>query len=463
VLVILPGVVGLFYVVWRARSLLAVLLLASVYQFYVPHLHASGTGLCVVLALGIILCRLDRLAIALRDPPFQLASLFLCFELVSFLWSPDIQAGRGWIGVELPFFAAYVETRSLPINRVVTAVTCGVYAACSASLLIIYFAFDHAAALTFYRSGLARVLVGPGARALFTPDGFNNVLIPGKSGGVFINANVGSLFCGVTAVIAICLFRFTRNRSLLAVGVVDYVAVVLTGSKTGLFLGILSLVLLVSLPRIAAKARHHVAIPLGVTVIGGITAYIVVTYSSIGAKGAQSLQAREVIWSAAKHILGPTPLAGLGFGGWQIAFAPYASAAGSVRVYPPHNLFLYTLSQSGILAVLCMSFFLFVLMRRTYRALSTQVAVGSACFVCVAWVIFHGLGDNTTLFGDEHSAAFIGAIVALSAKFRGNPVEALPSLIGVTTGQGIGASYLYWGRQARRLPVRDRAGGGGAH
>jgi O-antigen ligase len=416
--VLVPAILSVLYAARNARSSLTLLLIISVYQLVIPRSHLDITSLCTLLAWGVVLFRPDKLARALRDSPFQVAVVFLLLQFISLTWSPDVRLGLSVIGGELPFYAGYILARSLPVERIIPSLVAGLYASATASILVIYFALDHAASLGFYRSGLAKLIVGPAGPALFTPSGFNNVLLHGRSGGVFVNSNVASLFCGVTAVIALTLFAKSRSRPLLGIALLNYLAVILTGSKTGLFLAILSIVLLMALPRLATKARHHIVIPLIISLLAVASGYFIVVYTTIGAKGSHSLASRQIIWSAARHILGSSPIAGLGYGGWTTAFAPYASAAGFAQVYPPQNLLLYTFSESGLLASVALLAFVVLALRDNYRTLRRESAIACGSFISLTWVVLHGLGDNTTLFGDAHLAAFIGAVLALAATYR---------------------------------------------
>ena len=357
-----------------------------------------------LISLVLLLFRFDLLRGILRHRSSKLVLGFFALQLASLAWSPGLKGGVAWILSEVPFLGALLAVISLPRERAERAFRAGLIVAVLIPVLIITARLDHPAAIAFYKSGVGRLVVGPGASTLFTT-GSNNVLDAARAGGLFLNANVASMCCGVLFMLTLAQYLHGRSRLMGVCTLLDFSAIFFTGSRTGEILAVTAVLAITAFgvplgPWLKAfRAAVIVAIP--------VVALAILRSSAANSSGGQSVDIRTQIWSASAHLFSSHPVLGLGFGGWAIAFAPYAYSLGYVIDYPPHNLFIYTWSQSGIVAVALIPAVWIALIRDT-AGRSAERYKTTCAWIALGWVALHGMADNTTLFGDVHTAAFIG-------------------------------------------------------
>jgi putative inorganic carbon (HCO3(-)) transporter len=190
-------------------------------------------------------------------------------------------------------------------------------------------------------------------------------------------------------------FGWTRRDRLVALGVLGLTlaAMVLTLSRGGyLAVSVLALVLVLYLP-----SRR-----LRIWVVGGIAvvALLVLEVPFIGLRisdAAHSAGLRSSIYSQALTMLAQRPILGAGIGGFSSRVAPFHPSGQEVEIYP-HNVFLTTWSEVGLLGLIAFSIILFGLLWRGIRALpltneTFRPVLWGAVGALVLFLI-HGLFDS---------------------------------------------------------------------
>ena len=112
---------------------------------------------------------------------------------------------------------------------------------------------------------------------------------------------------------------------------------------------------------------------------------------------AHSVALRQSIYTQALHMLAQRPIVGAGISGFPIRVAPFRPAGEEIELYP-HNLWLTTWSELGLLGVLAFAVIFFGLIWRGARALLSNVDVHRA----LAWgatgslllYLVHGMFDS---------------------------------------------------------------------
>jgi O-antigen ligase len=272
--------------------------------------------------------------------------------------------------------------------------------------------------MLFLKSSTAEILIGPDAlRGLLEADP-NNVLDPLKAGGIFINANVASLFLGVASLAAtlVALQSPKVQARWWACSLVCLTAVFFTGSKAGAALAIavpIGLVLAVRLRRLPGP----VVLPSALVLVGTMGWLLPTLLSKVAPtyleKSSGSYSDRSMLWHAAIRIIGESPLIGNGFGGWALAI-PTVSPGFEL---PPHNLLIAAWSNLGIWGPLLLIMFFVATFRAGLRKLARSSSAAEALSVALAlgvwmWILVHGMGDNTTVYGESHTLVVAAMLLA---------------------------------------------------
>jgi O-antigen ligase len=129
------------------------------------------------------------------------------------------------------------------------------------------------------------------------------------------------------------------------------------------------------------------------------------------------------IWNYALESFLDRPFLGEGFGGWQVGFAKYALEHNIVRVFPPHNTFIYLWSQSGIVVVILAIFFILSIIQYAFKLLNSKnrelIGLGIALLGSFLWTFIHGMGTNFGLVGESHMEVILATILGYSyARFK---------------------------------------------
>jgi O-antigen ligase len=410
---------------------------------YVPHLPLP-LGQLWLLMVGTV-GLLDRRTRTHPSPALVLVCALALITALSELWSPAggalQQALRfGLFGLALHLAQSTLTEGVGVLDRTLRLMT--PWMLLQAGLV---FLFRSAPAVEdrFLHSRAADLLLGPAADALFTT-GQNNVLDPAKSGGLFVNANVASLFAGL-CFFAVAVLRVrtgqTRHTVLL---VVLWLSVFATGSKTGAALAIALPVLAFLVVRLRSWPSSPyflgfglLTLPITLSVGDAVLRSVVPDYAT---RSTESLGTRTLLWSAAWDLFQQSPVYGLGFGGWQREIGAYVGRDD----YPPHNLLIDAWAKSGIVCAAVTAALVLVVGARYLRLafrddldpdLRRLNAYGLAAWT---WLVVHGMGDNTSVFGDLHSMLLVAVLLAYQQWVRTQATAAAAATVAATPAADAG-------------------------
>ena len=276
----------------------------------------------------------------------------------------------------------------------------------------------------FLRSNLAAVFVGPQAEGLYGAMR-NNVLYPFKSGGLYVNGNVASLFGAVAALLLILAARRSANRWLYVFAALSAAGAIFTGSKTALVLAPVCVLAIIFLPH---------ALKAWVALVGLWITLLVPVAISVGIEllqqnapafysaAVQSVAGRDPLWRGAAQLFTESPLLGVGFGGWSEQMQRFTHQP----ELPPHNLIVAAWAYSGIVAALVAIVFLVAAMNFAVRVAAAQPttrdrrnAVLALC--AIAWVFLHGMADNTTIYGEQRTMILVALAFGYLYAMRPDP------------------------------------------
>lgn len=274
------------------------------------------------------------------------------------------------------------------------------------SVLALLFRFSTTAEFSFLSSTVGQLLIGPAARDLFTISP-NNVLDPEKSGGLFVNGNVASMFGGVAAFLLFAAARQGWSKWYYAWALLAWASVIGTGSKTGVFLGILLPLLYIVLTKMASVRARLLLPPLLVAfsaLLVVVPSWIESTFPSFADKSIDAYGTRSQIWESAYTLFQDSPLLGLGYGGW----ADSTKSMAAVNGFPPHNMIIAAWAVGGVFAAgaiisLCLVTIVWCY-RMIVRAEDPKRRIAAACSLCgFLWIYIHSMGDNTTFYGEPRT------------------------------------------------------------
>lgn len=368
----------------------------------------------------------------LRAPTSYLAALVV-ISLVASMFSVDPGMGLRESLILLNFLIAVLLGLDLAhngCNPVVWAYRCAAPFAAVGAASVALFRLNPALELSYLRSEIAGFLLGDSARLIFSTLP-NNATLSYKAGGIFfVNANQASLFYGIFALI--CLYVWIRNRSKLAaiLSLASAAAIVLTGSKTGiLILASLPILLFFAarLPRISKHPLALLGLVIAVPLVATVTSFLldglsqnVDTASGRVDSAEDTWEVRIRFWEVAGLAFQQSPFTGLSFGGWDQFFASSPLFTTFNRVYPPHNLFIAQWAATGLVGVVLLTLIAISVIRRQLFAIRSsggrREAYAEAALLCImVWLLVHGSGDNTSIFGTVHSVTLVGAVIASSS------------------------------------------------
>jgi O-antigen ligase len=251
------------------------------------------------------------------------------------------------------------------------------------------------------------------------------------------------------------------KRFLLAlVLVLSGIAVVLTGSRGGV-LSLVTAVSLVGLSHLLLHRKHRdsehdretrgsIFSKTASMVVGGLVFVVLLVGAVIFLGGDSSLMrgvglsaqedlssGRMHFWTVALQIFAANPVLGAGLDAFAVAFTRFDTWPGTFRVEQAHNDYLHVLAEAGVVGLLIVAGFIFLLFRRSLAGIARMtdlfprsVAVG-ALAACAA-VMVHSFFDfplrtpaNAYFF--LLMAAF--ATISLKAKPRVHGRRRKPTLI----------------------------------
>ncbi len=190
-------------------------------------------------------------------------------------------------------------------------------------------------------------------------------------------------------------FPWSRRARLVAAVVLAFVlvAMLLTLSRAGyLAMAVLALVLVLSLQ--SRRVRIWVVAALAVV------ALLVLEVPFINQRISQansSAALRESIYGQALRMLAQRPLLGAGIDGFPIRVAPFRPGTQTIELYP-HDIWLTTWSEVGLLGLVVLAVILFGLMWRGARALprvnDAYRPVLWGCVGALILIFMHGFFDS---------------------------------------------------------------------
>jgi len=342
------------------------------------------TTLLENLELITIALYLTVLATRRRPRPFRTPldipiALFVIAALIGIVVAPD---HRGALGIVRAYVVEPVAMFYVAIALLQSAVAIDTLLAAGAAGAI---AFSTIEIATFGRAAVTNSLNPSFASAAFG-----------------INANSVALYLepliGLAAGIA--LFGHGRYRAIAAITLLFLVpAELATLSRGGLLaLGALAMIAIVSVraPRLrlgliavaAAGAVGVLTLPvLGARVLGGFNP----VWGTFAERGR--------IWAATVRMLRDHPVFGAGVNSYQAAMAPYRTADPNLVPEPyPHNIFLTSWTETGMLGLVAFSWLLGALVVLPWRAFSKAIGLQRALLwgvgTAFAMVLVHGLVDS---------------------------------------------------------------------
>ena len=149
-----------------------------------------------------------------------------------------------------------------------------------------------------------------------------------------------------------------------------FVAIVLTLSRASyLAMGVLAVVLVLSLQ----STRRRVWAIAAIAIVGLLTLEIPFVFARL-LNLARSVVNRTSLWHETLQMLSERPIFGAGIAGFATRLAPFRPPRQQVHIYP-HDIWLTTWSELGILGVIAFGVIFFGLLWRGARALGQAVDI----------------------------------------------------------------------------------------
>ncbi|WP_020524295.1 O-antigen ligase family protein [Catelliglobosispora koreensis] len=364
----------------------------------------------------------------LKSSVFSALGTLLAVRVVALLWSPEPSAGLPPIILLAQFMLTLLLLATLPqpIEQVAKVLQ-RFYWPLVLGLAAIVVLFRVAPAIeAAYLDSVAGFFAGHNTIGALFGEGRNNVLDPAKSGGLFVNANVAAMFLGVNGLAALAIATRTSSRFLQLTGVSLLVTVPFTGSKSGTMLAVLLPALAFAVyrrrfPKFTILKRHPVASVVGCLVILVIAAGLMIASNISFSALKSTFGERTIIWGFAVESFASNALPGLGFGGWAAEFPAYAAEHGLYKgTFPPHNLLLAAWSNTGAAGVLVTSVVVWIMLGlgfRAYRKAPDVLGFIAYSGAALTWVVIHGMGENTDVFGDVHFIPVVALLICYLIRF----------------------------------------------
>jgi len=229
-----------------------------------------------------------------------------------------------------------------------------------------------------------------------------NALHPGHAQAALnINPNSVALYIEPLLAVAAGLVLFTTGRRrliALAAAVVLGVGEVATLSRGGLLaLAAMAVIAVFTIPSVRARIAIGAAT---IVAAAGVFALPVLgprVESTLNQNGTFTL--RLHIWAASLRMLRDHPIFGAGLNAYQTVMAPYR--APDPRLYPqpyPHNIFLTSWTELGLLGLAAFAYIVFFLIVTAYRAFVRATGLERALVwgtgVAFVVIVVHGMVDS---------------------------------------------------------------------
>ncbi len=347
--------------------------------------------------------------------------LLTAAQILSLRWSPQPLLGVRSLVYLLPLPLAALALYRLGRERPAVAETCLralLLGSALEAVLVIAFRVLPSVEIAFLEHPLARLFVPPNTLEALFYTGRNNVLDVAKAGGLFVNANIASAYLGMSAIAAWYLAESTRTTALRVVAVLDWGAVLFTGSKAGLLCALAVPLALAALRALRARRIRPLTLVVAPLAIGGLCALVALRddlFDDFGYSTLATIGSREEIWRYALLMISQHPFAGLGFGGWEQRFEIHSSLIGGATTIPAHNSLFILWLQSGLPGVLCGLGLVACIYGALTQAARSRDARTAALALGVGgaftWYFAQGLGENFGLIGEVHMTPLLGALL----------------------------------------------------
>jgi hypothetical protein len=382
----------------------------------------------------------------LRSPLTGLLVVFAGVNAASAAWSPEPRTAIFYsittiLAVALMLHGTLATARDTPQAIGATLRLLSPVVVIQA-LSTIVFRFDTGTELQYYGSAPARLLLGEGGRGLVTGELTNNVLDPGKAGGVlFLNGNRASMVMGVAALVYLMFALTSRSRAAAAVALLSAIGCAFSGSKTGITLVLVTPALAVfwaAMVRSAYRTKLVSVLVMSAAVVATVIA--VPRYASDYVdRSDAALVPRRILWDTAWQAWAEHPWRGLGFGGWEnfanqrlpsVVFRDVSPVVFEPN-YPPHNMLLFSMTRVGIIGPVLILLITLVAIRMCVRGMrrrddvSTRLVMSLGAVAWV-WVFVHAMGDNTDVWGTLNTVPFLGFALAICAGLHAGSGDAEP-------------------------------------
>lgn len=222
----------------------------------------------------------------------------------------------------------------------------------------------------------------------------------------------------------LALFDETRRlRLLVAVTVTVVLAGAVLTLSRGLYgaLGLLLLMVIFSLSRWRARFAATAAI-----LVAGVAFLSIPLIRDRIATVQVSILLRDSLYQQAFHVLIQRPLLGAGISGYPVRATPFRPPRQTIELYP-HNLWLTTWSELGLLGLIAFAVIFFGLIWRSARALrGSNGVVRAVIWGALASLILytaHGMVDSPYWKNDlSIEFWFIAALSVVAIRARGGPL-----------------------------------------
>jgi hypothetical protein len=343
-------------------------------------------------------------------------------QALSLAWSPNPMLGARYLIYLLPLpFAAHAfyqvsRADAAFARRCLTLLLLS--SAVEAAFVILFRALP-SVEIAFLQSPLATFFVSANTLQELLYGTGNNVLDPAKSGGLFTNANLASAYLGISAIGAWYFGRITGSAALRAVAVLDWLAVLLAGSKAGLMFAAVVPLCLAAVTAIRARQANPLTVAAGSIGLALGTVVVALPVSQQILEDYQynallTLGSRQELWRYAIQMVEQNAITGLGFGGWEQRFQLYSAMTGHVAM-PPHNSLFIIWLQSGLPGLLGGIAFVAAVYAGIVRTFAVQSfelrQLSMAAAGAFSWYFVQGLGENFGLIGEVHMTPLIGALL----------------------------------------------------
>ena len=355
-----------------------------------------------------------------RWPWTHAVLLLAAAQIVSLRWSPQPLLGVRSLVYLLPLPLAALALYRLGRERPAVAETCLralLLGSALEAVLVIAFRLLPSVEIAFLEHPVARLFVPPNTLEALFYTTRNNVLDAAKAGGLFVNANIASAYLGMSAIAAWYLAESTRATALRVVAVLDWGAVLFTGSKAGLLCALAVPLALAAVSALRARRIRPVSVvaaPLAIAALCALLALRDDLFDDFGYNTLATIGSREQIWHYAVLMISQHPFAGLGFGGWEQRFELQASLTGGAPI-PAHNSLFILWLQSGLPGVLCglglVACIYAALVRAARSVDATTAALALGICGAFTWYFVQGLGENFGLLGEAHMTPLLGALL----------------------------------------------------